>query len=486
MNNTSTPGQNVKSLTTSEHNISLLNSGLYAIRVDGGGKRPGWNAWQQVEPHANNTLGLPLTEAVERIGGWLQADYNYGYRAKADCRIVIADVDVAPEHHDELRLEHPELFETRRVVNTYNQRFHAFFAAGDRPPRSPAKWRDPDGRGEIEWYGAGSKGQVLGVGSRVRYGDQVYGRELCGNEIRPLPAGLTSPADPPPAAAARGDARYTQAKIADAYKAATGHDLNRNSGELCGPCPRGAACDGGKNGGEDRFYIKADGRFYCRQCCSDGKDRARYNALCTALGLHDAQPAAGAFSIEEEQNRSDAVAALHFMAEHHADLVIVTDGGAAAKVYTRTDADHLSDARGRLGEMLSSTIERLALEQHHLRWRDAAGRKEFGAIARWLSRLLNKDAVDRIEAAIPLALGLRRRFAAHDPQQQFPVVVRPEDVDGDPRYLGVANGVLDQYTARLLTSQEVDARGLYITKSTGVDYKPDATHPDADKAPRGR
>ncbi len=53
--------------------------------------------------------------------------------------------------------------------------------------------------------------------------------------------------------------------------------LKRVGKELKGPCP---LC-----GGEDRFYVRDSGAFFCRRCCPDGSNAEATRALMKAAGL---------------------------------------------------------------------------------------------------------------------------------------------------------------------------------------------------------
>ena len=68
-------------------------------------------------------------------------------------------------------------------------------------------------------------------------------------------------------------ARYTQDEWARAHP-----NLKPVGDELKGPCP---AC-----GGDDRFRVHADGRFFCRKCCPDGGDTAAFRRILDAAGLN--------------------------------------------------------------------------------------------------------------------------------------------------------------------------------------------------------
>jgi len=57
----------------------------------------------------------------------------------------------------------------------------------------------------------------------------------------------------------------------------------KKAGRQCqGPCPN---C-----GGIDRFRVLVDGKFFCRQCCSDGRDPAAMRAIMDAAGLEKDRP----------------------------------------------------------------------------------------------------------------------------------------------------------------------------------------------------
>ena len=55
-------------------------------------------------------------------------------------------------------------------------------------------------------------------------------------------------------------------------------NLRHKAGELVGPCP---AC----GTGDDRFYVRGDGGAFCRVCCPDGSDPARFKDLLQAAGF---------------------------------------------------------------------------------------------------------------------------------------------------------------------------------------------------------
>jgi len=63
---------------------------------------------------------------------------------------------------------------------------------------------------------------------------------------------------------------------ADEWRAAL-PGLRKAGGQHQGPCP---VC-----GGTDRFRVNADGRFFCRRCCPDGRDPQAMRAILDAAGL---------------------------------------------------------------------------------------------------------------------------------------------------------------------------------------------------------
>jgi len=66
--------------------------------------------------------------------------------------------------------------------------------------------------------------------------------------------------------------RRSQREVVEAHG-----KLKRAGREWNGPCP---LC-----GGEDRFYVKPDGGFYCRHCLPDGTDTEQYVRMLQALGF---------------------------------------------------------------------------------------------------------------------------------------------------------------------------------------------------------
>ena len=74
-----------------------------------------------------------------------------------------------------------------------------------------------------------------------------------------------------------GTARHSLPTRAEWEAEAARLGLKRLGGELVGPCPQ---C-----GGEDRFYVRADGGAYCRKCCPDGRDSEAVAALFRAAGF---------------------------------------------------------------------------------------------------------------------------------------------------------------------------------------------------------
>ena len=91
----------------------------------------------------------------------------------------------------------------------------------------------------------------------------------------------------------------------------------------------------------------------------------------------------------------------------------------------------------------------------------------------WLRGLSNGDMFERIVSAIPAALDQARKHSI-----PLPPVHHPTEADTDPRYLGMSNGILDQYTCQLVPAEK--ARGLLVTANTGVAWNPEARHSDLD------
>ena len=71
----------------------------------------------------------------------------------------------------------------------------------------------------------------------------------------------------------RARAPWSQEEVAAAY----GDGLRRVGRELHGPCP---LCEG-----DDRFRVMPSGKFFCRHCIPDGKDKDRFKELLRVLGL---------------------------------------------------------------------------------------------------------------------------------------------------------------------------------------------------------
>ena len=72
-------------------------------------------------------------------------------------------------------------------------------------------------------------------------------------------------------------ANYTQSDIVSAASE-KGIKLKKSGSEYKGPC---ALCNG-----TDRFYVKPDGKFFCRQCMPNGSDKNQYKNFLTAFGLY--------------------------------------------------------------------------------------------------------------------------------------------------------------------------------------------------------
>ena len=68
-------------------------------------------------------------------------------------------------------------------------------------------------------------------------------------------------------------ATWSQDDVAAAY----GDGLQKVGRELKGPCP---LCKG-----IDRFRVMASGKFFCRRCLPDGKDKDRFRQMANAMGL---------------------------------------------------------------------------------------------------------------------------------------------------------------------------------------------------------
>ena len=63
-------------------------------------------------------------------------------------------------------------------------------------------------------------------------------------------------------------------------------NLRKRGNEWVGPCPC-PSC----GGGDDRFYVRPSGRFFCRKCLPDGKNVEKFKEILMALSLGHSNPA---------------------------------------------------------------------------------------------------------------------------------------------------------------------------------------------------
>ncbi|MDZ7578783.1 MAG: phage/plasmid primase, P4 family [Candidatus Nanopelagicales bacterium] len=117
------------------------------------------------------------------------------------------------------------------------------------------------------------------------------------------------------------------------------------------------------------------------------------------------------------------------------------------------------------------------------RWRPASEDRVLGEAATWLQTWL-ADLVRGGASADVIRYGLRYRDVGNVRQvvaaarTSEAVLVDADRLDQAPGLLNCSNGTIDLRTGRL---RDHDPRDL-ITKATGVDYEPNATHPDWIKA----
>ena len=103
-----------------------------------------------------------------------------------------------------------------------------------------------------------------------------------------LDVGCTSPPDGPRAPQSNASNHQVSTTTGDKARAPThwsqddvvacyGDGLRRVGREFLGPCP---LC-----GGDDRFRVTPSGKFFCRHCLPNGKDKERFRQMARALGL---------------------------------------------------------------------------------------------------------------------------------------------------------------------------------------------------------
>ncbi len=91
-----------------------------------------------------------------------------------------------------------------------------------------------------------------------------------------------------PSVRGQGHHAPTAAEIVALVEAKTGKPMVREGDEWKGPCPNPACPEGP---GTDRFYIRANGKYFCRKCCADGSDKAAFLALTESFrGKRKAKP----------------------------------------------------------------------------------------------------------------------------------------------------------------------------------------------------
>ena len=103
--------------------------------------------------------------------------------------------------------------------------------------------------------------------------------------------------------------------------------------------------------------------------------------------------------------------------------------------------------------------------------------KELNAVTLRISRLAEPATLAPIREQA--ATALRRLIDRGDLQEGQITTCLDTDLDGDLRYLGALNGVIDLYTGKLLSPAE--GRRHLVTWQTPVGFDPTATHKDVDR-----
>ena len=167
--------------------------------------------------------------------------------------------------------------------------------------------------------------------------------------------------------------------------------------------------------------------------------------------------------------------AARLLYEFPGELVIAYDPSAqdAATIYAVTATGRLDNGTEKLQAMFRAVSDAYLLAANNAKGLAPA---EFGQITKAARALQDPRALQPVREIMPGTCAVLRQRDLLPP----PLVIQhPRDIDEDLSVLGVANGVVDLATARLLPPDE--ARQHFVSANTHVEYCPEAEHPAVDE-----
>ena len=159
----------------------------------------------------------------------------------------------------------------------------------------------------------------------------------------------------------------------------------------------------------------------------------------------------------------------------HGPKLLIGDDGHWGKVYALNVKNGVwQDTEGLVMEWHNETAKFRALEAARMM---QEGDMERGRAVRFQNYALTVQKAAAMDNLLKGVMAAHREMEKRE-MEPAATIVPAMEIDADKRYLGVANGIVDLDTGRLLGPEE--GRHKLITRSTGVKYEPGAKDPAID------
>ena len=184
-----------------------------------------------------------------------------------------------------------------------------------------------------------------------------------------------------------------------------------------------------------------------------------------------ARPKAGTPERAESYWELNPVGDAWRLVEHHGSkLLLVKKTGEYHDVYVLdTDTGIWHGSPSDLFKLHSDTAKEAAVRAAAMQTEGRLIAARSAETQRWLRRTQTSAGAKEAAKALSTAYF---QMADRSLQAEFGGIIEPSRLNADKRYLGCANGILDLDTGNILPAEE--AKGKFITRSTGIAYRPDA------------
>ena len=184
-----------------------------------------------------------------------------------------------------------------------------------------------------------------------------------------------------------------------------------------------------------------------------------------------ARPKAGTPERAESYWELNPVGDAWRLVEHHGSkLLLVKKTGEYHDVFVLdTDTGIWHGSPSALFKLHSDTAKEAALRAAAMQTEGRLIAARSAETQRWLRRTQTSAGAKEAAKALSTAYF---QMADRSLQAEFGGIIEPSRLNADKRYLGCANGILDLDTGNILPAEE--AKGKFITRSTGIAYRPDA------------